>query len=318
MNKPTVKPITRLFDFLTQKLELELPEDVSRKKLMASEGSLRDVIRFARTKNKSGAHLLLSLILTRFGETCTRAQIVQPHASGRPGFANKPLAQPEQYAPSEVRATMAQQSVLAAVVDKEQAKDERYIRSIINNEVPNNVVASCEDLLINGTGSKFKGLLHASDEERIGPEEQIDFFYKVLEDYASRAGRMPTHIILPYKEILKLLTSRQRIAFAAHGFRGHMLEVFGVPVIESDAIPENHGLVVSADEIVLALPSGLKWKFGHSNNELKAHGLAAIMLEFEMGLMIKRPETIRRLYLHSPYKRNHTPDASQLFHKSQR
>lgn len=312
------QPIPKLLSLLTKEREFELPEDVSRKKLVASEGSLKDVIRFARTKNKSGAYWLLSLILTRFGGASTRAQIIQPHAAGMPGFANKPLAQPEQYIPSKARPTMARQSVVAAVVSKEHAKDERYIRSIINNEVPNNVVASCEDLLINGNGSKFKGLLHTSDEERLGMnEERLDFFYKILGEYASRAGRMPTHIILPYTEILKLLTSRQqRMAYAAQGFRLKMFEVFGVPVIESDAIPENHGLVIAADEIVLYLPSGLKWKFGHSNNELKACGLATIMLEFEMGLMIKRPETIRQLYLHAPFERNHTPDVSKPFHKS--
>ena len=317
MDKPTKKPITSLLKLLTEERGLELPEDVSQEKLLPSRGSLRDVIRFAGTKNKSGGFLLLSLVHTLFADASTRAQVVQPHVAGTPGFANKPLAQPEHYTPNEIRATIAWQSVVAAVVIKEQADDEKYIRSVINVEVPPNVAASCEDLLINGDGSEFTGLLHSSDEERLKPDEkQIDFFFRVLEDYASRAGRMPTHILLPYAEILRLLLSKQRMTYAARGFRHKCFEVFGVPVIASDALPNNRGLLLAADEIVLALPSGLKWKFGHSNSELESLDLTAIKLEFKMGLMIKRPETIRQLSLHTPFARNHTSDDSETFHES--
>ena len=319
MDKPTKKkpPITSLLEFLTKKRGLELPEDVSQETLMTSSG-IRDVIGFAITRNKSGGALLLSLIPTLFGGASTRAQVVQPHDSGTPGFANKPLAQPEHYTPNAVQATMTQQSVVAAVVIREHSDDEKYIRSIINTEVPRNVVASCEDLLINGDGSGFTGLLQSSDEERLKPgEKQIDFFYRVLEEYASRAGRMPTHILLPYAEILRLLLSKQRMTYAAQSFRHKCFEVFGVPVIASDALPNNRGLLLAADEMVLAFPPGLKWKFGYRNSELESLDLAAIMLEFKMGLMVKRPEAIKQLSLHTPFVRNHTSDTSETFDESQ-
>lgn len=289
-------------------LGIELPEIVSQGERIKSPGSLRD---FLKTAPKT---TLSSLV---YKSPSSRGQVVQPCDSGKPGFSNKPLAQLEQYTPCEVQATMAWKSIIAAVVTREQAQNEKYIRHIFNADVPRNIVAACEDQLINGSESKFTGLLQASDADHLGlNEKRLDFFYKVLEEYAGRAGRMPTHIILPYTEILKLLMSKQqRMTYAAQGFRHKLFDVFGVPVIESTAIPENRGLIIAVDEIVLASPPGLEWEFGYSNSELEARDLSAIILKCKMGLLIKRPETIRQLYLHTPFERNHTSDDSKPSHE---
>ena len=284
---------------VTKDLGLDLPEKLSQRRTAQSDGSLQDFLKAAPLTNKSGQDLLVRLVRKFFGDASDwTAQVVQPYASGKPGFANKPLTQPECYTPNETMATMAGQSVVAAVVNREQAGDENYIRRIMSQDVPRNVVASCEDLLINGQGSGITGLLHIGEEDcRKDSESQLDFFYRALKEYASRAVRMPTHIILPYTEILRLLASDQKMAFAARGFRHKDLEVFGVPVIESNAIPKNQGLILAADEIVLASSPGLEWKFGHSNSDLQSRDLSAIMLKYQMGLSIKRPETVRRIYL---------------------
>ena len=291
-------------------LGIELPEIVSHKERIKSPGNLRDFLKDAPKTTLS------SLV---YKGPSSRGQVVQPCDSGKPGFSNKPLVQLEQYTPDEIQAHMAWKSIIAAVVTREKAQSDKYIQHIFHADVPRNIVAACEDQIINGSGSKFTGLLQASDEERLElGEERIDFFYRVLEEYASRTGRMPTHIMLPYTEILKLLISKQqRITYAAQGFRHKSFDVFGVPVIESAAIPENRGLILAVDELVLASPPGLEWEFGYSNSELEARDLLAIVLRCKMALLLKRPETIRQLSLHTPFERNHTSDASKTFHKSQ-
>ncbi len=268
------------------------PGNISQRKDVQSEGGLWDFFKIAN-ENKSGGDLLLGLVLR---ETGNRAKVVQPYTSGKPGFSNKPLAQPELYTPNEVQATMAWKNVVAAVVIGQRTGEESYQDFILNYVVPRNVVASCEDQLINGTGSEITGLLHTGDEDCLTRnEEPIDFLHRALKEYASRAGRMPTHIVLPYTEILALLASGQRMANAARGFRNKSFEVFGVPVIESTAIPENRGLIVAADEITLATSPGMEWEFGHRNKELESCGLSAIILKCQLGLLIKRPEAVVRL-----------------------
>ena len=182
------------------------------------------------------------------------------------------------------------------------------MRHIFNEEVPPNVVASCEDQLINGNGDGITGLLHASgatsceggDRYQREPGSDITrvgFLRQELQSYASRTGRRPTHIILPYAEMLELVVSGRRMANAARGFTNNL---FGVPIIESKAVPEGHGLIIASDEIVLASSPGLEWEFGHSNSELESLDLSAIILKCKMGLLIKRPETIVRLRFQGP------------------
>ena len=297
-----------------------MPEDVAQRKDTTSQGSLQDFIDLAQ-EAKSGQASLLNLVhQLREDESNRVAQVVQPHAAGTPGFSNNPLEQPEQY--KEVQAAMARRDVLAAMVTKEQAKDTSHIRHIFNEEIPRNVVASCEDLIINGIGDGITGLFHVGDALSFASEEHYEtaggcnqsralFYYHTLQMYANRAGRMPTHIILPYTEILQLLTSGQRAPNAARVFPN---KLFGVPVIESNAIPEGRGLIIAADEIVLASSPGLEWEFGHSNNELEARGLSAIMLKCKMGLLIKRPETIARLSLDNEHFSS-SPGANPAFHQ---
>ena len=248
------------------------------------------------------------------------AQVVQPHIAGMPGFSNNPLAQPEHY--KEVQTTMAWKDVLAAMVSKEQAKDTSYIRHIFNEDVPRNVVASCEDQLINGNGAGITGLFNVGDALSVASDDRSKdagrveltrafFYYNALQIYVGRTGRKPTHIILPYTEILQLLAAGQRVPKATQIFPNRL---FGVPVIESHAIPEGRGLMIAADEIVLASSPGLEWEFGHSNDELEERDLSAIFLKCKMGLLIKRPETIARLSLNNEHFRS-SPGANPAFRR---
>ena len=274
-----------------------LPWDISQRKNVQSSGySLGAFFTAPITyTNKSGGDLLIRRVRKQDVSNGV-VHVFQPYDAGKPGFSNKPLAQPEQCTPNEVQAAMAWKSFVAAVVTEKQAEEQEYKHIIFNRVVPHNVVASCEDQLINGTGSEITGLLHTGDEDCLTRnEEPIDFLHRALKEYASRAGRMPTHIVLPYTEILALLASGQRMANAARGFRNKSFEVFGVPVIESTAIPENRGLIVAADEITLATSPGMEWEFGHRNKELKSCGLSAIILKCQLGLLIKRQEAVVRL-----------------------
>ena len=284
-----------------------MPDDVSQREDTKSRGNLQDFIDVAQ-EAQSGQLSLLNLVhQLREGESNRVTQVVQPHAAGTPGSSNNPLAQPEQC--KEVQATMAWKSVVAAMVTKEQARDTGDIRHIFNEDVPRNVVAACEDQLINGNGAGITGLFNVGDalsvasDDDLGENEERNqtratFYYHALQMYISRARRKPTHIILPYTEIIQLLPQGQKVLNTARVFPNKFL---GMTVIGSKAVPEGRGLMIAADEIVLASSPGLKWEFGHSNDELESQDLSAIILKCKMGLLIKRPETIARLSLNNEH-----------------
>lgn len=294
------------FSLLLQR-GLEMPDDVSQREDTKSRGNLQDFIDVVQ-EAKSGQTSLLSLVHQLHEDKGNRvAQVIQPHAAGMPGFSNNPLVQPEPC--KEVRAIMAWKDVVAAMVTKEQAKNTSHMRYIFNEEVPQNVVASCEDQLINGNGAGITGLFNVGDALSVASDDDLSedegrnqtretFYYHALRMYISRARRRPTHIILPDTEIIQLLPQGQKVLNTARVFPNKFL---GMTVIGSKAVPEGRGLMVAADEIVLASSPGLKWEFGHSNDELESQDLSAIILKCKMGLLIKRPETIARLSLNNEH-----------------
>ena len=283
---------------------INLPEIVSQEKDAQSQGSLQDFIEIAR-ETSSDRFLLPSLAHQLFEGTDKVAQVVQPYAFGAPGFSNELVEQLKEDPPNKIKETMAKRNIVAAVVLKKQADNKDYIRHIINEDVPRNVVASCEDQIINGNKSGAKGLLHADEAVSYTHSDalpnfisndasRIPFYYHTLRAYASKANRMPTHIILPHMEIMRILDSVKTTAYATQEFPN---KLFGIPVIESKFIQEGRGLMLAVDEILLASSPDLEWQFGCSTNALKSRGLSAIILKCKMGLLINRPETIFRLTL---------------------
>lgn len=275
---------------LLKKLELEFPEDLSESDPVDTPGSLQDFIKAPRTY-KPGQALLLDLVQQLLCETNedSAVRIAEPHTSREPGFSNQSTI----YTPNHTETPLCCQKVVAAIVIKEHAKDTRYRRRIINEDVVQNVVACCEDRLINNT---TKGLVRGKDEDamqRPGNKTRMEFYYEVLKEYAIGTSRMPTHIVLPGTEILELFEEQRR----GGSYQGFSNKLFGVPVISSDALSKRRGLIIAVDELVLCSSPGLKWEFGCNHGEFEQSDLSAIMLECKMGLWSKRPETIFQLSL---------------------
>ena len=286
------------FTFLTENRGFELPEKLLVPMGIPSQAVLQDFIQ-ADQKLLPGQESFLSLIPQRLypeGADSGKEEVVQPLASRGPGFSNRLLEQPEKYASSKVKTTMILEGVIAAIVTTDQALDKNYIRFVINEEVARNVVAFCEDRIINGNGSQGTGLLDvggANPTKILGNENRIRFYCRALREYANSARRAPTHIVLPYTEILELLMEQNK-ALAAPGFPN---KLFGIPIIESNAVPEAQGLILAIDEIFLSSYPSMKWEFGHIDSEARNRDLATICLGCKINLAIKCSKAIKKLDL---------------------
>lgn len=283
--------IKGFFKTITQQLGPALLKDEYPAEKVRTQVSLLDFISAPRTP-VPGRVLLLDIVqkLLRKAEVVKPMSITEPHASRKPGFSNEP----SEYTPTpQAPAILDWQKVVAAIVIKKQAEDKDYIRRIVHEDVVQNVIACCEDRLINGKG-KVKGLLNicgATSIARKDEKTRMEFYRQALKTYASSAGRSPTHIILPITEILELF-DEPTMGCASQEFSN---KLFGVPVIVSDAIPEGQGLIIAVDDIILCTSPGLKWSFGCCDGQFTSSKLLAIFLDFKMGLLIKRPGTIARL-----------------------
>ena len=287
------------FEFLTRQLEAVLREDVSKEGGIETEGSIQDFIAAPRTRIPDQT-LLLDLVQQLPCNGNPKENLlwaVEDSSTRELGFSNK---SPEEFTPNRPKETKALLEVIAALVIKKRAQDESYKRHIIKDMI-RNVVACCEDQLINGE-SQITGLLYVCSAPSITREKdegRMTFYRRALKEYANKAGRAPTHIVLPFKEILQLHVERPddvsvRIEETALGFSN---KLFGIPVIVSDALPRERGLILAVDDIILVSFPGLRWMLESEGNILKTNGLAAITLSFTMGLTIKYPQTVARLTL---------------------
>ncbi len=286
---------------LLQLLGLNLPDDVSKGAEIATPGSIQNFIGARRT-NMPGRTLLLDLVQQFPCSMKPDAKLkwaVEDSASREPGFSDGKL---DGFNPQHPQATIASHDVAAALIINEQARDESYKRHIITKDVVRNVVAYCEDQLINGCDEKIIGLLSFCGKESIeanaDDKGRIAFYCRALKKYASDAKRTPTHIVLPFREVLLLHMEQQENVNICLGkaARGFPLKLFGIPIIVSDALPEDSGLILAVDDIILPSYPGLKWDFGHKGKGLPAND-SAIILSFTMGLLIKHPKAVAKLNL---------------------
>lgn len=289
------------FEFLTRQLEAVLRKDASKEAGVETEGSIQDFIAAPRTRTP-GQTLLLDLVQQLPCNGNPEESLlwaVEDSSTRTLGFSNE---SPEKFTPNRPKETKALLKVIAALVIEKRARHESYKRHIIK-DIIRNVVACCEDKLINGN-SQITGLLNVCSAPSIirgKDERRITFYHRALEEYANNAGRTPTHIVLPFKEILQLHVERQDdvgvdIEGTAAGFSN---KLFGIPVIVSDALPRERGLILAADDIILVSFPGLSWVLESEGSILKTNGLVAIILSFTMGLSIKYPKTVARLTLES-------------------
>ena len=283
---------------LTQQMGFNLLATMPHKTGAKTEALLQNLIQAVQKRLHDRA-LLLSLIRHRF---CPKdagskvEEIVEPYAPGEPGFSNNLLASGKLPSADKVTVTMARLDITAAIVYKDQMQDENYMRHIINEDVARNVVTFCEDQIINGDGSKIAGLLHDSHDtipiinKRV-ELFKLDFYSDALERYTKIAGRAPSLIALPNKEVMMLAN--------LHTFQdvqGITDKLFGIPVMASDYLPGDRGLILAVDEISLA-SSNLELKFECDKDTLNDRERVQIIVGCNMGLLLKRPEAIARLKL---------------------
>lgn len=276
--------IKDFFAFLKQKLGPEMPEDVSQEAHIKSQDGPWDFIQAAREIPPKKDWL--------FGEVQTLLWDVASKGSEavflfrEPGFSN------EQGSAQEVKTLLAKQECLAATVIDAQAQHDR---SRVCEKAVLAVVTCCEEQLIKGGGNNA-GLLNMNGATPIDNEKNESrekFCCHAIEEYENAVGHKPTLIVLSSVDGLMLHAEKGM----EHSAQEPPKEVGGVPlmVLES-VVPEGRGLLLTVNDIVFT-SSPLEWEFGYRDDRLRANGHSEIIVRYEMGLIIRRPEAVAQLAL---------------------
>lgn len=294
------------FDFLIRKLGLAIPEDFSQEEEPhTAQGSLQDFIQVPRAP-RLDRFLLLDLVqhcLLEKNVGCVVTELVDPYAPGKPGDSNRQHKQFELLVAKEVKAVITRRVVAAATIIEEQARDEEYKRSVINENVVESVITDCEQWLFNGIEEKIRSLPPDSSNtiiERKGKTSLVDFCYEAIIEYmgSSHGPSTYTALVLRREEMQQLLVEHQNnpgpLVLSP---KGHPISLFGIPLVESYDLPMKRGMLLKANDITLVSSPGLEWVFGSSNDELRDRDLSKIIVKYKVGLLIKRPEEIAQLVL---------------------
>ena len=296
-----IRSPNEFYFFVTRNLGFHLPEVVPQEEHIETQPGLPKLVDAVQSLwPDQGLLLGLCQPLTWDVDRDGREVVVFPEAR-QPGSSNTART------PQEARVPLTQHELVAATVIESQAEDKGR-GSVVYAEVAKSIAAYCEDQLVNGDGSKITGLLGLDGATSItkGPREsREDFYSRALGEYASSAGRKPTHIVLSNSERFKWHAEKVS-GHPAHGFPRNLLEV---PIITLDCVPADRGLIVAADDIVM-VSSPMEWKLGHKNDELSAKGQSQVIVSFEMGLAIRNPEAIAQLQLVGKQERD--PDSARV------
>lgn len=282
--------LNEFLEFLTQQRGIELPKDVAQANLpyFTKAALALDPNRF----------LFLHLAQPRPGEVGRQGrEAVVFFTSNEPGSSNRkePAKGNEPRLPKEpsleARAIMTEHELTVAATEDQVHES---LRSLVYDTAVLTLAEYCEELLVKGDGNERKGLLDVRSAEPIAKNKEESwekFCHRALMERASKIRPSPTHIVL--SNIDKHNWHAEEMKRAAQEFPK---QPWGTPLITLDAVPKGRGLILSVNDIDLA-SSPLKWEFRCGKDEPRAGGQSEIIIRWEMGLIIRRPEAITQLIL---------------------
>lgn len=253
----------------------------------------------ANQKRLRGQESLLSLLPKSF---CPKdagsevEEIIVPYVPGEPGSSNREKESDKPPMPRAYKAStiLARLEVVAATIYVEQAQDKGFMHHIINGDVVREASEACERQLIKGNGNAIKGLLHDSHgpiaRESEGESGRERLCLRAHKEYKKITGRQPSLIVLPNEEMFPV---KHRMRQSTRAFPDWPSIT---PIVTSDFLPDNLGLLLAADEIVLA-SSSPTLTFQYVGNTPWDREQINVIVSCNIGLLVARSKTLFQLGL---------------------
>lgn len=107
------------------------------------------------------------------------------------------------------------------------------------------------------------------------------------------AGRSPTHIVLPLAEKMRLMGEKdnQGRYLWANTVEGDFISLWGMPIITSDYIKPEEGLIVALDELAVIVKAGVEWNFGLKDDDV-IRDQTTMVAKHRANVLCKRPRAI--------------------------
>lgn len=107
------------------------------------------------------------------------------------------------------------------------------------------------------------------------------------------AGRSPTHLVLPLAEKMRLMKQKdnQGRYLWANTVEGDFVTLWGMPIVTSDFIPNEKGLILALDELAIVVKAGVEWNFGLKDDDL-TRDQSTMVAKHRANVLCKRPRSV--------------------------
>ena len=182
-------------------------------------------------------------------------------------------------------------------VTDEQLEDVPQVQGYINNRLPFMLRQRLDSQVLtgNGTAPNLRGILNVVgiQTQAKGTDTTPDAIYKAMTKIRVTGRAMPSHVVLhpnDWQDIRLLRTADGIYIWGSPDSSGPE-RIWGLPVVQSDALTENTGLVGDFPGYSeLANRSGIEVKVSDSHSTYFIEGKQAIRADFRVAFVIYRPE----------------------------
>lgn len=256
--------------------------------------TIRDVISVGRT----GSNLIEYVRVT----AKTRGATVVPEATGTSGGGYTASAKPE----AGMTLAIVQEGVKTIAVwmpiTRQILSDAPQLESMIDNFLESDLELELEDEMISGTGgANFTGLENTAG---LTPQAFVTDMLTTTRKARTAAmitgrARSTAYLLNPYDwEALDLTKDAENRYYFGGPLSLGTKQLWGLPVIESEAIPQGTGYTGDLKKMMLWDREQPTTRVTDSHSDFFTHNLIAILTELRAAFGVLRPAAIVRIDLH--------------------
>lgn len=220
--------------------------------------------------------------------------------------------------------TIKKRAVFATMTN-EQANDVVMAKAYLNDVIARLLAEDLEDQLLNGNGmngntnvrGNMSGILanvgHTQDfgdntsansggADTFADNAYLIKYLRSMRTFWSKrgadnaAGKAPSHLVLPYTAKVDMMSQRdtQGRFLWANTISGDYSSLFGIPLVLSDYLPENTGLLCNIGDCALVVKDGIQMEYGLNGEDFRADR-ASVRVKHRCEMLYKRQNSFHRL-----------------------
>ena len=186
-------------------------------------------------------------------------------------------------------------------VTEEQLDDELGVKAIIENDLSMMVRQVLDEQVTvgDGTGQNIKGLFNATNAQvqARGTDEEFDQIMKAMTLVRTNGRAVPNLVVLPTGNYQRLALTKTAdgIYVFGHPSETPLSRVWGVPIVQSEALAAGTGLVFDSGFARIKLRKDLTVASSDSHGDYFKSNMVAFRAHVRAGLQILRDESICKL-----------------------